>query len=261
MAANTTRLVDRTVAVLSFLARKAAGASTAEIAAATGLSPATVYRILITLCDHKAAVRLAKGQYEIGPLVLSWAQAYRQKTGIARVADAFVERLWEETGETVNLFYLEGWQLYFIKRLQSPQPISTNCHVGGRLNLYSSSAGRAVLAAFPDRELDEYLKTTDIVPDTERTLVDPDGLRRKIMEARALGYGEENEENEPGIRCVGAAILDAHYRPVGAVSVTAPAFRLDDARVGELGPKIAETARSISREMGWNDGNQRGESE
>lgn len=251
MAENTIRLIDRTMLILSFLTRNPDGAGVAEIGGDVGLPPATVYRILSTLCAHGAVNRVAKGHYQIGPAVLSWANAYSRKTGISRIAELHVERLWEETGETANLFYLEGWQLCFIKRLQSPQPISTSCRVGGMLSLYSSSAGRAVLAALPDRAISQYLDATDLAPLTDRTLVDRQDLWDKIMEARSLGYGEENEENEPGIRCVGAAILDASGSPAGAVSLTVPAFRLDDDRVAVMGAKVSATARVISSGMGW----------
>lgn len=249
MAENNIRLIDRTM-----LTRNPEGAGVAEIGADVGLPPATVYRILTTLCAHGAVSRVSKGLYQIGPAVLSWANAYSKKTGISRIAELHVERLWEETGETVNLFYLEGWQLSFIKRLQSPQPISTNCKVGGKLDLYSSSAGRAVLSALPDRVICQYLDTVELVPRTARTLIGRQELWDKIMEARALGYGEENEENEPGIRCVGAAILDPGANPVGAVSLTVPAFRLTDERVGVMGGKVLVTARIISEGMGRKDG-------
>lgn len=250
MERNGVRLVDRTISILSFLAQKREGAGVAEIAAAVALSPATTYRILAALCEHKAAVRIAKGLYQMGPLTLFWGQAYDRKTGLAEVGGDIIQRVWEESRETVNLFYLEGRQLCFIKRLPSPQPISTNCRVGGLLRLYASSAGRAVLAALPDREVDAYFDAVELTPLTPRTIASRDGLWEKIREARRLGYGEENEENEPGVRCVGAAVLNADHRPVGAVSVTAPAFRMDDAAAKFLGERIAWAASAISAEMG-----------
>lgn len=248
---NNIRLVDRTMAVMSFLAHKAADASASEIASATGLSPATVYRILTTLSEHKAVTRAAKGHYQIGPRVLSWAQAYDRKAGITKTAELLMEGLWRECGETVNLFCLEGWRLYIAKLLRSPQPISTSCRVGTLVTLHVSSAGRAVLSWHSDREIRDYLDTTPLVALTPKTTVDRDRLWAKIMEARALGYGEENEEGEEGIRCVGSAVLDLDNRPIGAVSVTSPAFRMDDARARELGPKVREIARKISLDMGW----------
>ena len=254
MATGSVRLIDRVMRILSFLAGNPGGVGVAELAAAIDLPAATVYRILATLCAHRAVCRVAKGRYQIGPAVLSWANDYIRKTGISNASELLIERLWKETGETVNLLYLEGWRLYFIKRLQSPQPISTSCKVGGELGLYSSSAGRAVLAAFTDREIRHYLETVELLPLTGRTIVDPQKLWAKIMQARELGFGEENEENEVGIRCVGAAILDAGGKPAGAVSLTIPAFRMDDGKVDIFGRKVVETARAISADMGWKPG-------
>lgn len=250
MERNGVRLVDRTMAILSFLAQRQDGTGVAEIASSVALSPATTYRILTALCEHKAVVRVAKGLYQMGPLALFWGQAYDRKTGLAEVGDAIIRNVWEESRETVNLFYLEGRLLCFIKRLASPQPISTNCRVGGLLHLYSSSAGRAVLAAWSDREVEAYLDEVNLTPLTPRTTASREGLWEKIREARRLGYGEENEENEPGVRCVGAAVLNADNRPAGAVSVTAPAFRMDDAAARILGETIARAAAAISTALG-----------
>ena len=254
MAGNNPRLVERTLEVLSALARRNDSVGIGELAAECGLSPSTVFRILATLCEFKAASRIAKGRYQIGPLVLFWAQAYNRKTGLVRAAERLAERLWRESGETVNIFYLEdGWQMYFLKRLRSPQPISTNCRMGGRIELYSSAAGRAVLSAHPDRDIEEYLEATPLVRITPRTAIDRHDLWRKIMAARHRGYGAEMEENEPGVRCVGSVILGADGRPWGAISVTAPVFRMGNDRARDMGILTRETARNISLEMGWRD--------
>jgi len=68
---------------------------------------------------------------------------------------------------------------------------------------------------------------------------------------RKRGFCEEVEENEEGIRCVGSAVLDLRGYPVGAVSVSAPAYRFDDRASLSMGERIRETALAISRELGY----------
>ena len=76
-------------------------------------------------------------------------------------------------------------------------------------------------------------------------------LEEFLAECRKRGFCEEVEENEEGIRCVGAAVLDLRGYPVGAVSVSAPAYRFSDSQSLALGAKIRETALAISRELGY----------
>jgi DNA-binding IclR family transcriptional regulator len=112
--------------------------------------------------------------------------------------------------------------------------------------MYCTAAGRAILASLPEDELDFYLKTAELLPRTDHTVTSPDILKDKISLCRSCGYAEENQENEENIRCVGAAILSRRHYPLGAISITAPSFRFDNAKVLRYGPLIAETARELS---------------
>ena len=67
---------------------------------------------------------------------------------------------------------------------------------------------------------------------------------------RARGYGLDDEENEPGARCVAAAIVDRAGRPVGAVSVLGPDVAHRRAvRWSRSGERLGEVAIAISQQL------------
>ena len=68
---------------------------------------------------------------------------------------------------------------------------------------------------------------------------------------REQGFCEEKEENEEGIRCVGAAILDLRGYPVGAVSVSSPSYRFSDEQSRSIGVFVRDTALAVSRGLGY----------
>ncbi len=76
-------------------------------------------------------------------------------------------------------------------------------------------------------------------------------LHRELDKVRRQGYAIDDLENEEGIRCVGAAILNHEGQPVAALSVSGPAFRLTLERAEELGPAVRMTAQGISRQLGY----------
>ena len=245
------RVLDRAVAVLGFMAEQKRQVGITEIAEATHLSKATVHRILSTLRDYSVVLKDESGRYQMGPSVLYWADAYRKHSGLAELARPYLHTLWEIARETVHLFVFEAGEAYYIDKLDSPHPVGMRSRIGARRDLYSTSGGRAILSFLPEAELKSYLDRTELRPRTRRTITDRKVLEEFLAECRKRGFCEEVEENEEGIRCVGAAVLDLRGYPVGAVSVSAPAYRFDDRASLATGERIRETAMAISRELGY----------
>lgn len=245
------RVLDRAVSVLGFMAEARRQVGITEIADATGLSKATVHRILSTLRDYSVVLKDDSGRYQMGPSVLFWADAYRRHAGLAEISRPWLRRLWEESNETVHLFIFEAGEAYYLDKLDSPHPVGMRSRIGAKRDLYSTSGGRAILAALPEADLDAYLDTTEMLARTVNTITDKEELKTLLSLCRKRGFCEEIEENEEGIRCVGAAILDLRGFPVGAVSISAPAYRFSDTQSRSLGERIRETALAISRELGY----------
>ena len=245
------RVLDRAMSVLGFMAESRRQVGITEIADAVGLSKATVHRILSTLKDYSVVLKDDSGRYQMGPSVLFWADAYRHRAGLAEISRPWLRRLWEESHETVHLFIFEGGEAYYLDKLDSPHPVGMRSRIGAKRDLYSTSGGRAILAALPEAELEAFLEKTELLPRTANTVTDMEELKKLLAAGRERGFCEEVEENEEGIRCVGAAILDLRGFPVGAVSISAPAYRFSDTQSRALGAKIRDTALAISRELGY----------
>jgi IclR family acetate operon transcriptional repressor len=58
------------------------------------------------------------------------------------------------------------------------------------------------------------------------------------------------EENELGVRCVGAAINGRGGTPLGAISVSAPASRMTRERCAELIPTVRAAADAVAAAFG-----------
>jgi DNA-binding IclR family transcriptional regulator len=63
------------------------------------------------------------------------------------------------------------------------------------------------------------------------------------------GYAIDHEENEIGVTCVGAPLLDSSSAPAAAISISGPTFRAA-AQLEQHGRACRETAAAISRELG-----------
>jgi DNA-binding IclR family transcriptional regulator len=64
---------------------------------------------------------------------------------------------------------------------------------------------------------------------------------------REHGYALDQEENEVGICCIGAAILDGDRQPVGAISISVPSVRFTGDTLPLLSEQVLQASNEISR--------------
>jgi IclR family transcriptional regulator, KDG regulon repressor len=139
--------------------------------------------------------------------------------------------------------------MVYIDKLESPRTVRMTSRIGTRVELYSTSVGKAYLAALPELQCREIIANLNMQPRTRNTLTDPEALLSEIRKTRANGYSYDNEENEPDIRCFGGAIVDRNGSPVGGVSLSIPIYRFDEERAANCIARVKETVAAISASL------------
>ncbi len=156
----------------------------------------------------------------------------------------------DTTRETVHLMVLDGETGLYVDRVESPQRVRVASSVGQRELLHGSAVGKAILAHLAPDRLDAIL-ARGLPRMTVRTITDPGRLRRHLAMVARRGFALDNEEGEPGIRCVGAPIFDHRGQVVASVSVAGPAYRLSLARLGSWAAPTRDAAAAISAALGY----------
>lgn len=156
----------------------------------------------------------------------------------------------EETPETVHLALPVDVHMVYIDKVESRRAVVMRSRVGQQLPLHCSALGKAYLSALPVDERRAMVEALQLDRRTSRTLTDPDALLGELDLSAKRGFAMDNVENEEGVRCVGAAILDDRGRPVAAVSISAPAARWPVPTARSAGVRCAETASQISLALG-----------
>lgn len=240
-------VLKKAICLLGRMSRGDGPFGVSELSRELSMPKTTVHRILSTLCDDNVVIRAENGLYKIGPTVLLWSGGYKFSTGLIEIVRPYLEKLREESQETVHLSVFELGVAQYADRLDSPQTVVLRwSRLGMQLPLYCTSAGRAILSALPEGELADYLATTKLEARTANTVTDPEELKKMLRRFSIQGYAEEVEENEDSIRCVGAAIKNGRGYPVAAISLTAPSFRFTAEDAARFGAKLAAAAAEIS---------------
>jgi IclR family acetate operon transcriptional repressor len=214
------------------------------------LPPSTTHRLLTTL-QQQRFVRFdpASMSWQIGVQAFVVGNAFMRTRDIVAVARPHMHRLMEESGETTNLYIINGGEAICMAQVQSRQTVRAISRPGGRLALHLSAAGKAMLSHAPRSEVAEIIAKHGMPRATPNTIVSLRKFQTELVRIRARGYSIDNEEGSLGLRCIAASILDDRGVAHAAISVAAPTARMPDARLARLGPLVATAARSVTIEF------------
>jgi DNA-binding IclR family transcriptional regulator len=122
--------------------------------------------------------------------------------------------------------------------------------IGMSVRLHTTAIGKAILAELPDEEVLAVCRRTGLNARTPNSLVSEEDLLTHLARVRALGYAVDDEENEPGIRCVGAAVFDHTGQVLGGISISTLAMDQDMAGLEEHAAEVIAAARDVSAALG-----------
>jgi len=157
--AQTIVAIERAADVLTLFAdAEEATLGVTEIASALGLSKAVVYRILSSF-RAKGFVDLDEStrRYSLGPRVLDLGLAYMDRTEIRTIARPEMERLCEETGETVTLSLRTGPTRVYVDQVTPNRDIKMVVRIGQHAPLHAGGSSKAFLAFLDPEEQEGYL--------------------------------------------------------------------------------------------------------
>lgn len=249
--ASVSTTVAKAINILDILALKAdIGISLAELCSLIKIPKSSTHRYLVTLQELGLAERKSNDRYYLGSKVIEMAGTYLLKSDLRNDSQATLDELAEMTGETIHLAVPSGTEVVYIAKVESKHALSMFSHIGARLPMHCTALGKAILA-FSDRHRLQAVLTAPLITRTPNSITLVKALEDELTLIRARGYAIDNEENEPGIRCVGAPIFDYTTMPIAAISISAPSDRMDQERCNDLGPLVLKAALKVSKRKGY----------
>jgi len=243
--------LERSIGILKTLAAaRAAELRLSDVARAVRLSKATTSRILSALCNEGLveASRETK-TFRLGPelVFLGWSAAHSFR--LTRIARPVMEKLAETTGDTAFLIVRSGAEAVCADRVSGSYPVQAlTMEVGSRRPLGVGSGSLALIAALPDDEIEEVLKTNADRLAAYKA-VRAARIWREVQQARVRKYALAEGHVVKEVSGVGVAIKDPRGQPIAAVSVATISARFEDARQAALIRVTQAAARDIERAL------------
>jgi DNA-binding IclR family transcriptional regulator len=172
--------------------------------------------------------------------------------GLLRQAKPILDKLVKECNVTSFVAIFKEGYIVYLDVVETDLTVRVVSRVGSRLPSYCTAAGKIHLAYMSDEEIDALLPTRELKGYTPNTLTDREQLKKELQQVAEIGFSIDNEELDPGVRCVAAPIRDYTRRIVGALSISGPSMRFSDERIEEeLTPLIKQAAEELSTRLGY----------
>ena len=241
---------SRNMNVLQQIADASSPPSRAELMQHCGLTRPTLYRIIASLEAEGLIAAMKDNRYTLGGRLVNLARQALAQNDVREIAQPSLRHLRDTTGETVHLAIRNGEDLVYIDKFESREVVRMASTIGTRVTFCSSGVGKAFLSALPVPDAQSLIANMTIKKITPFTTTDHSAVKNIVSQARAEGFVFDNQENEIGIVCFGAAICESTDHPVASVSVSVPLFRLSEDVSRYSVPLLAAVAE-ISAKLGF----------
>lgn len=241
--------LERGLAVIRAFGFRRVSLTITDVAEATGLTRATARRFLLTLV-RMGYVRNDGREYWLRPRVLELGYAYLSGIELTEAARPFLDQLVHEVGESTSIAVRDDDDIVYVAHAAPHRVMTINVPIGGRDPLYCTALGRVLLASEPADEIDQYLKTADLLAYTRATVTDPAGLRQALERVQADGYCLIEDELEDGLVALAVPVQDADGAVIAAMNLCAYSLRTSPEELVSRGlPLLQKAASDIEAEM------------
>lgn len=240
---NGTQSIDRAAEILSLVVKSDDPISYTEVVEATELARSTVSRLLSALERNGLVERDNDGLYRGGSLFATYATRFDRVENLVSAADPTLQRLSEETGETVNLAVPSSKGVAQVAQVDSTFVLGATNWVDVEVPTHCSALGKIMYAfdVIP-------LPTGRLERRTVYTLGSRKELTDNLAEVRERGYAIVHQEFEVGLDAMAAPIFGLDDAVVAAVGISGPTMRIADHHE-ELGRLLLEEAGLLSRAL------------
>jgi len=223
-----------------------------ELSRRLGLGKSTVHRLLATLTAERILEHdPATGTYRLGLMMWELGARVSVHRVLHDAATTVIEELRNATKETVQVAVLDGREVVYVLRLESPHTLGIFARVGHRNWAHCTSTGKVLLASLPEPRLQVLLARWRPERKTDATICALPQLRAELERVRAQGWAENIGESELGAASVAAPIRNARGEVIAAVSVAGPVMRVNgDTLRRFFRASVTQAADAISEQLG-----------
>ena len=231
-------VLTKTAHAIDSLARAGRPMRLAEVAEDLGMPKSSVHRLLSELTELRIARRTQDGLFALGPRLLSWGASAADSFVIRGVAEPWMYRLRDVTGESVHLYIRQGNHRVCLASVEGTAALRPVVPTGGLQPLGLGSSGKLLLA-FAPQSVREAVRAEAA---TSGRWVASD---KELDAISATHWTVAIDEREKGLSGAATSVRDAAGEVVAALSISGSSTRLTVERYAEIKDDVFAIAREI----------------
>ncbi|MFW6026691.1 MAG: IclR family transcriptional regulator [Candidatus Woesearchaeota archaeon] len=246
--------VKKCFAILEELARSNGSLKISDISKKLKYPISTTHRFLTSLMDiGYVSQDLENGEYYLGVKLLTLSSPVLHNLDLRKVCMPFLKKLQARTGETANLVVLDSDEVMYVAKVESDAAVRVFSLIGKRAPVHATGVGKVFLANMAWPEVLEILKKKGMRKYTDNTITDIDTLMNELNIIRANNFAYDNEECEPGAKCIAAPIRNHTGKVIAGISISAPINRFTDDKINSCLDLLQKYTIEISSLLGYID--------
>ncbi|MBK0089767.1 MULTISPECIES: DNA-binding transcriptional regulator KdgR [Erwiniaceae] len=225
-----------------------------ELSQRVMMSKSTVYRFLQTMKSLGYVAQEGESEkYSLTLKLFELGAKALQNVDLIRSADVEMRELSRLTKETIHLGALEEDSIVYIHKIDSLYNLRMYSRIGRRNPLHTTAIGKVLLAWRDRTEVQELLSEVEFRRSTANTIVSAEGLLEVLDQVKVQGFGEDNEEQEEGLRCIAVPVFDRFGVVIAGLSISFPTIRFSEEAKNEYVAMLHRAARNISDQLGYHN--------
>ncbi|MGR5140145.1 DNA-binding transcriptional regulator KdgR [Photobacterium sp. DNB23_23_1] len=218
------------------------------------MSKSTVYRFLQTMKMLGYVSQEGEtDKYALTLKLFELGAASLEHVDLIDLCDKEMQLISQQTNEALHLGALDENAIIYIHKIDSGYNLRMQSRIGRRNPLYSTAIGKVLLAYRSEEFTRNALKDVNFIKHTDKTLENIDQLLNELKTVKEQAFAEDNEEQEPGLRCMAAPVFDRFGNVIAGLSISLPTIRFDEKRKSYYIELLQNASRNVSAQMGYHN--------
>ncbi len=216
------------------------------------MSKATTYRFLQTMKSLGYITQEGEAdKYGLTLKLFELGSKSLEYVDLISIANKEMAIISDQTLEALHLGTLDENAIIYVHKIDSKYNLCMQSRIGRRNPLYSTAIGKVLLAERDESFVRHTLKDVEFVQHTENTIKNIDELLAELAQVRQDHYAQDNEEQEPGIRCIAAPVYDRFGSVIAGLSISLPTIRFNDEDLPRYVKLLHDACSNISSQLGF----------
>ncbi|MEA4877385.1 MAG: IclR family transcriptional regulator [Aminobacterium sp.] len=252
-ASPSFKSLDRALAILSSFSFSHPQRTASEIALCTSIPKSTVHRFLKVFVEHGFLKETTSpGYFAPGLKLLELGSIVHHGLDIRLCAQPIMAALAKKVHITVHLVIRDRDEGVYVEKVEPEGQHIHYSHIGKRIPLYCTAAGKVLLSELPDSKILEII-AFPLISLTPYTIKTKEKFLQEIDNVRKRGWAEDNQELELGLCCVAVPVKDHLGKIVAAMSSSG----VEGAFTSEAKKRLVEGLRiaslDVSKRLGYRE--------